>query len=222
MDWFAPVDLYCERLAPGLWAEPLNVLSNLAFFIAAVLAARHAWQGVNARNDGFLWLLIILVAVIGAGSTAFHLVGTRWAMLADVVPITLFIYMFFLFAMRRFLGLDWPAALLTTALFFGASWIFGESLPRGFMNGSGSYLPAFFAMAGVGALLIHRDHPAGHWFAGAGGVFLISLTFRTIDQAICPILPIGVHYMWHILNSLVLYLLLEAGVRWGRAKASAS
>ena len=32
MDLNAPLLLYCERLGPGLWAEPLNAVSNLAFF----------------------------------------------------------------------------------------------------------------------------------------------------------------------------------------------
>lgn len=31
MDWMLYVDLYCERTAPGVWNEPLNALSNLAF-----------------------------------------------------------------------------------------------------------------------------------------------------------------------------------------------
>lgn len=31
------VDLYCERLAPGLFGEPLNLLSNLAFLVASGL-----------------------------------------------------------------------------------------------------------------------------------------------------------------------------------------
>jgi hypothetical protein len=38
------VDGYCERVAPGLWGEPLNAVSNIAFLVAAVavwLAARH-------------------------------------------------------------------------------------------------------------------------------------------------------------------------------------
>ena len=36
MDWMAPLDGYCERLGPGLWAEPLNFLSNAAFLVAAI------------------------------------------------------------------------------------------------------------------------------------------------------------------------------------------
>ena len=49
MDWFAPIDLYCERTAPGLTGEPFNAGSNLAFFLTAVLATRSASK--HARGD---------------------------------------------------------------------------------------------------------------------------------------------------------------------------
>jgi len=29
------MDGYCERVGPGLWAEPLNAVSNAAFLIGA-------------------------------------------------------------------------------------------------------------------------------------------------------------------------------------------
>ena len=35
MAWTTPIDAYCERVAQGLFGEPLNALSNLAFFVAA-------------------------------------------------------------------------------------------------------------------------------------------------------------------------------------------
>ena len=38
MDWFAPIDIYCERTAPGFWDEPFNALTNAAFLIAAAAA----------------------------------------------------------------------------------------------------------------------------------------------------------------------------------------
>ena len=34
MDWSTPVDLYCERLGPSFWAEPVNAFSNAAFLIS--------------------------------------------------------------------------------------------------------------------------------------------------------------------------------------------
>jgi len=38
------IDLYCERLGPGIWAEPINALTNLAFLVAAFAAWRLADQ----------------------------------------------------------------------------------------------------------------------------------------------------------------------------------
>lgn len=81
---FAAVDGYCERLGPGLWAEPLNAITNLAFLLAALIMARRA------RGHGLPRLLAAELALIGAGSSLFHPVAQGWAGLADVIPIVLF------------------------------------------------------------------------------------------------------------------------------------
>jgi hypothetical protein len=215
LDWFAPIDLYCERTAPGLFNEPLNAVSNAAFFVAAAIAARVALRSPGARADRFLWLLIGLVAVIGAGSTAFHTFANRWSLIADVAPITAFIYAFFLYAMRRFIGLTWPWSLAATALFFIASYLFASAIPVGTLNGSGSYLPAFIGLLGLGAYLFSRASPPGRWLIAAAAVFLVSLTLRTIDLMVCTCLPSGTHWAWHGLNAVVLFLALTTAVRFG-------
>jgi hypothetical protein len=38
------------------------------------------------------------------------------------------------------------------------------------------------------------------------GIFSLSLVLRTVDAAICPAFPLGTHFIWHLLNGLVLYL----------------
>jgi hypothetical protein len=217
MDWFAPIDLYCERTAPGLLNEPLNATSNLAFFLAAALATRAAARDPNARHDGFLWLLIALVYLIGAGSTAFHTFANRWSLIADVAPITAFIYAFFLYAMRRFVGVSWLAAILATAAFFAASWAFAAAVPSGTLNGSVAYLPAFAGLVGLGAYLFSQAFPAGRFLIAAAAVFLVSLTARTIDLMVCTCLPSGTHWAWHALNAIVLFLALRSALRYGRS-----
>lgn len=214
MDWLAPVDLYCERIAPGLFNEPFNAASNLAFFAAAIVATRTALRG-PARADAFLWVLIALVYAIGAGSTAFHMFANRWSLVADVAPITAFIYAFFLFALRRFVGLGWIWSLLATALFFAASYLFASAVPVGTLNGSVSYLPAFAGLTGLGAYLFAKEFPAGRWLIAAAAVFMVSLTFRTIDLAACTCMPVGTHWAWHGLNAVVLFLALTTGIRFG-------
>ena len=217
MDWFAPIDLYCERTAPGLFNEPFNAVSNLAFFAAAIVATRSAVRDPPTRTDRFLWVLIVLVAVIGAGSTAFHMFANRWSLIADIVPISAFIYAFFLYAMRRFVGLSWPWSLAATALFFLASYLFASAVPAAALNGSVSYLPAFAGLVGLGAVLFARQCPAGRWLIAAAAVFLVSLTFRTIDLMVCTCLPSGTHWAWHGLNAVVLFLALTSAIRYGRS-----
>ena len=44
------IDLYCERVGPGTWDEPLNAVTNLAFLAAGlllVIALRRAEPAVR-------------------------------------------------------------------------------------------------------------------------------------------------------------------------------
>lgn len=68
------VDLYCERLGPGLLAEPLNAITNLAFFIAAWLLWRQS-RIAGSLTGGVILLLALLVA-FGVGSSLFHTFAT--------------------------------------------------------------------------------------------------------------------------------------------------
>ena len=218
MDWSAPVDIYCERLTEAFWAEPLNAVSNIAFLVAAVLALR-AWRA--GARDGFALALIVLVFVIGIGSFLFHTFANRWSSLADVIPITLFIYAYLALALRRFVGLNWPLAIVTLIAFFGLTIVL-ENLLRPYLGGSAAYAPALLAMLGIGALLFVRSHPAARPVLTAGGVFLISLTLRTLDEPLCQSWPAGIHFLWHVLNAVTLGLLLSAATKNAPPKSSAA
>ena len=52
MNWSAFIDSYCERLLPGFWDEPLNAISNVAFWLAAWLVWQ-AWQHVQSADLAF-------------------------------------------------------------------------------------------------------------------------------------------------------------------------
>ena len=216
MDWFTPIDAYCERLGPGLLAEPLNALSNAAFFIAALWAARAAHR---RGCEPVIWVLIALVFVIGLGSLAFHTFANSWSSLADVLPITLFIYGYLAFALRRFLAFDWWKVAAAMAVLFAATFAAERITPPGFMNGSGAYLPALVASVLVSIQLLRNGHPAQLNLSLASTIFFVSLIFRTADQVLCSFVTIGTHFIWHILNGVVLALYLEAAIRYGGRKS---
>ena len=157
MDWSAPIDAYCERLGPQFWAEPVNAATNGAFLIAA-LAAWMLWRR-QARGDAAVLFLVGVVACVGIGSFLFHTFATRWAALADVVPIAVFIYSYFLLAMRRILQLGWGWSIGATLAFLAASYGVAPML-SGVLGSSAGYAPAALAIFGVAAVAARRCPPA--------------------------------------------------------------
>jgi hypothetical protein len=210
MNWSDPVDLYCERIGTGFWAEPVNAVTNAAFLLAAAIVFVRWWRG-GARDWPALALIVALVA-IGLGSFAFHTLATRGAVYLDVIPIVVFIYGYLLLALRRFLALPWRATIELLVVFFAASRALPLVAPVGALNGSLDYLPALLAMLILVWFVPTRVRPA-IWLAAA--LFMISLAFRTVDQAICAAFPLGTHFIWHLLNAAVLLVLLDAAISVG-------
>jgi hypothetical protein len=216
MNWTAPVDIYCERTGPGLFAEPLNAVTNLSFFLAAWLALTLARRA--GKLDAPMTLLIGLTFAVGVGSTLFHTFAQRWAGALDVIPILLFIVSYLCIALWRFFGARLAEGVVVAVAFlFFASGVRSAAvaaLPPAF-DGATGYLPALLALLACGALLAARGRWVGAWLLGAGAVFAGSLTLRALDMRVCETMPIGTHYWWHILNGVVLGLLLIAYLRHG-------
>jgi hypothetical protein len=150
-------------------------------------------------------------------------------MLLDVIPIAIFIYGYFLLAFRRFFGLGALAAAGITFLFGVASY-FVEANVHG-LNGSVGYLPALAALMTFAALLAlgiappSESAPRGQTalgLAAAAAIFLVSLSFRTIDREICQTVPTGSYFLWHLLNACVLWLLLRTAILARPAATSAA
>jgi Ceramidase len=208
MDWSQPIDLYCERTDAAFWSEPANAVSNIAFLIAAGVAFVRWRRG--DREDWPALALIGVVTAVGIGSFTFHTVATRGAVLADVIPIAVFIYGYLLLALRRFLHLPCIAAGAIVVAYAAAAQGLTALAPPRFLNGSVGYLPALAALIAVAAVAKGREVRRG--LAAAALVFAISLALRTADIALCPAFPLGTHFAWHILNAVVLYILLRTAM----------
>ena len=203
-----PLDLYCERTDASFWSEPVNGLSNAAFLIAAAVAFR-LWRRGD-RDDWPALALIGVVAAVGIGSFVFHTVATRAAILADVIPIAIFIYGYLLLALVRFLHLKVVAAGAIVVAFAAGAQALAASAPPRLLNGSVGYLPALAALVAVASARGSRRPGAVSGLAAA--VFAVSLAFRTADTAICAEFPLGSHFVWHVLNAVVLYMLLRTAI----------
>jgi hypothetical protein len=211
------IDLYCERIGPGLWAEPWNAATNLAFIFAALLLAATVRRAeADVRRDPGILGLVALVFVIGLGSGLFHSFARFWSMLADVIPIALFILLYMYLALRRLLALPLWGCLLGVAVVL----VLTVVMPVGFGFSVSTYGVALAAMLGVGgALHLGQRHPAGPRILLAAGLFAVSLAFRTADLPLCAVLPLGTHFVWHILNAVVLFSLTRTMMIHGKRAA---
>lgn len=205
---------YCERLDASFWAEPLNAWTNLAFILAALLAWQ-LWQR-DKVPDGPVAALIVVVALIGIGSFLFHTMPAPWSRQADVIPIRLFAFGYFALAVWRFVGLGLLGTALATALFLAAFYVVtgpGEFLlPSAIRGTTAGYVTYLVALLAIAALLAGQDRQTAMRLTAAGAVFVLALVFRSIDQAVCQTFPYGTHFLWHVLNAAVLYLLLRAAI----------
>ena len=204
MDWMRAVDAYCERTGPEYWAEPVNALTNAAFLVAALVMWRRTPGLPLAR------VLCVILFVIGVGSYLFHTHAQVWAGVADSMPIALYI-LTYIYAVNlhvwRWRG--WIAALGALA-FIPYAVVVGQgfaALP--FFEVSAGYWPVPL-LIGIYALLLRQRAPrtAGGLAVGAG-ILVVSLTFRSVDATLCAAVPLGTHFMWHLLNALMLGWMIE-------------
>jgi len=206
------VDHYCERASPAFDAEAINVLTNLAFLVAGFAAWRLRVSQLDERGDRLVGLIIFIIPIVGLGSMLFHTIAVRWAEWADVIPILVFMLLYLWFVARRFLG--WPLGLSGLALFvFFAATICLEAFVAGsFLWGGAMYLPTVLVLIILGLDLRRHRPSVGKPFLIAVGVFLIAFTARTLDMPLCAYTPIGTHFLWHILNAVLLYLLARVAI----------
>lgn len=209
MSAFSYIDLYCERLGPGLLAEPLNAFSNAAFFIAGWVFWQHL-RRLPQEQARELRALPWLMAAIGAGSVTFHMLAVVWAAYFDSAFIALFMMSFAALWARRVLRQPWAQAWLGAPLFG----LFTGLITAGLIALRLPFLPsdvtlyvsAWLVIVALSALALPREPAAARWFFATAAVFTGSIATRQVDLPLCPSWPWGTHWGWHTLNGLALYL----------------
>ncbi len=200
------IDGYCERLDSSYWAEPVNAITNLAFLIAAFIM----WRRVRGQKMPLARVLVMILAAIGVGSFLFHTHAQVWAAIADTTPILLFILVYIFAVNRDVWGLGKWAALGLTALFFPYAFLtipIFQLIPG--LGSSAGYAPVPLLILIYAYLLRFRDPDTARGLALGAAILVVSIIFRALDETVCGVWPIGTHFMWHILNAVMLAWMIE-------------
>lgn len=204
MDWTRAVDAYCERMGPQYWAEPVNAVTNLAFILAALVMWRRSVGVPLARA------MCVVLFSIGIGSYLFHTHAQVWAGLADVLPIAAFVLLYLFAVNRDAVGFGTLAAAGATALFFpyAGMMVPAFALVPG-LGSSAGYAPIPLLILLYAGFLRARLPEFSKGMALGAAILIVSLTFRTVDEPLCDGVPTGTHFMWHILNGVMLGWMIE-------------
>jgi hypothetical protein len=202
--------VYCDTfikgtLEPHMWLgmhEPVNTITNAAILIAAWLAYRHIKRSRVGLSGG-LSLLLLLLVTVGIGSGLWHGLRTRWALQLDWIPGVLFLLVLTVLWIRNLYG--WVAGILGMAAMVALSVAgvayFGRALAT--ITPNLFALPMFATVTVTGIVMVRgawskygRD--AGMLGLGVIAAGLTAAIARSIDLLVCPYVPCGTHFLWHI------------------------
>jgi hypothetical protein len=201
--------LYCERIGDSLWGEPVNTLSSLAFLVSAWLLWRMYLCKRSALGSApEIPLLIFMVVLIGIGSTAFHAIATMGAVLLDVIPIVFFVFLYLYVFARLVLSLSVGSSALLFTLLVGVNIAYKFYVVRA-VDGFVSYLPTFLFLLLLALYMLVKKHDSALRVTFASLLAFASLYFRTVDKAWCELVPFGTHFLWHLFNAVVIYMLVR-------------
>ena len=204
MNLSKPIDIYCERLDIGIWAEPINAVTNVAFILASIFMWLRCKNLVEGR------ILSFLLFSIGCGSFLFHTFAQTWAAILDVAAILIFILTYIFIANRSFLAWSKMVSLLGVILFFPYQLLLANILSNiQFFGSSVQYIPIAILIFIYSGLLRKTEPNLSRGLLIGATILCLSIVFRIIDEPLCSILSVGTHFVWHILNAIMLSWMIE-------------
>jgi len=205
----------CERRAPDeLFAEPLNVLTSIGFFIAALLSYIHCKRHpeVKGENKLDIYIIIFFVALIGVASVTFHMAPSKYTELFDIISIVTFIHIYFFSFLVRVAKLKIFQMIIVYLAFSGTTHMLVSQFPNA-MNDSIAYLSSIIAIIFMSFYMNSKRWAASTQLYIASIIGMASLFFRSIDNFVCDQIPTGTHFIWHLFNAILIYLLVKQLVR---------
>lgn len=189
------ISTHCEKPL-GFISEPVNTVSNVAFFISAYFIYKLS-------RPKLFWL----VTLIGLGSTAYHGFNNPYTLILDVLPV----YAFILYSLY-ILTSQWliPLSLVLIQIFVL------RNLPVFILDIPTVHITNLLF---IWLLMIWFYKRLGKMALKLVPVVLVyglAIAVRGFDIPICPINKFGTHFLWHILTATAVYLTTKSLVEMNR------
>lgn len=196
---------YCESVSGFLFDQPLNVISNLAFFVVAAGLFKLGHQRTT----------VILAAVIGVGSCIWHITMQPYGLALDIGSIAVFMAYEGTLFLRRHLNLipSIAGAAMVSVLVIAA--LFKGFWPSVFLQSTGAFLPIVGFLVAL-AFLTKTANKA--YLLSAAGFLSAAMVFRIIDMPLCDTIPFGTHFLWHIFAAITLYFFVRSGAEQNQSR----
>ena len=193
---------YCERTSLYLFSEPLNIFTNFFFIFISFLL----FKDKSVKNK----LFSIIIFLIGIGSLSLHAIPNNFTGFLDVFFIVLFIF-YYLLNIYKYLNIKKYTSISLSILFIIICYLFGNYFSASLLASSSYYFPIVIHLYLIYFYLLinKRVYKQYNYFLIIALLFSFSLLIRTIDKNLCNINAYGTHFIWHITNSIVLYLLVK-------------
>ncbi|MCB0335300.1 MAG: hypothetical protein KDD62_03320 [Bdellovibrionales bacterium] len=201
--------LYAETLMGRLPVEPWNTYSNLIFLLIVVYFARKTH--FSFQQFPFLTFCLPILALGFIGGTVFHATRSHSAwLIMDFLPIFVLALMAAVFFWRKILGnlaASIGAAFAPLLLGF---WIRSQApLDISFRISLGY---SFLAVAILLPTFLHcyrRNWENLILLLLAVAAFIPAILCRQLDKQVVEILPMGSHFLWHLLGGFATLMLME-------------
>lgn len=204
---------YCEPAflvtTTGWLFEPVNTLTNIAFVISGMAVWRYKSRfRVVGIDFNFMIAFILLTAF---GSALWHGTRTYLGMWLDVFGILLFQITYLAAYAQRVWKISRVWNVLLVGLFIVSSFIierlWDASVLGDIVKGTGGYLPCLVFLAVMAWYVRNKDRLFMKRLWCGLAVFIVSLSFRTVDLLLCDATGVGSHFIWHVLNGYLLYII---------------
>ncbi|GIV38773.1 MAG: hypothetical protein KatS3mg033_0573 [Thermonema sp.] len=195
--------MYQETLtavAEQVVIEPWNAISSLALCVPAIYWFLRIRE--HLRRTPVLFLCCLLLFLNGVGSTLFHAFRvSRWFLWMDALPALLLTL--------TLAGYFWRVWLQRLVHWWGVIGVFLLLvLVLGWLLKGSWYMNTQYLLRGIFLLLptwgiLRKTHFMEWRSLAIAGLFLsLSLGFRLLDKVSIEWLPMGTHFLWHLMSAV--------------------